>query len=200
MKIKILQDNVPVYAQVDTESISIRTLQNGEMVEVGKVKKARGKQWVEVVFPDGSHGFIPGETRTFSLIQATINQKKASIYGTTAIGPVVAELKKGSLVQFMDLVNANGATWIYVQDKAGHTGYIEGNTKIVRKDKVTKQTGINNMLVGGAFFVVGLIVTIGSYSAASSGGGTYYLCWGAIIFGAIQFIQGLIQFLTAPDK
>jgi hypothetical protein len=200
MKIKMLQDNVPVYAQVDTESISMRTLQNGEMVEVGKVKKARGKQWVEIIFPDGSHGFIPGETRSFSLIQATINQKKASLYGTAARGPVVAELKKGTLVQFLDTVNANGETWIYIQDAAGHTGYIEGNTKIIRKEKVTKQTGITNMLVGGAFFVVGLIVTIGSYSSASSGGGTYYLCWGAIIFGLIQFIQGLIQFLTAPDK
>jgi hypothetical protein len=171
------------------------------MVEVGKVKKARGKQWVEVVFTDGSHGFIPGDTRSFSLIQATINQKKAALYGTAARGPVVTELRKGSLIQFLDLIPANGETWIYVQDvKSGQTGYIEGNTKIVRKDKVTKQTGITNMLVGGAFFVVGLIVTIGSYSAASGSGGTYYLCWGAIIFGAIQFIQGLIQFLTAPDK
>lgn len=54
------------------------------------------------------------------------------------------------------------------------------------------------MLIGAGFFVVGLIVTIASYSSAS-GGGTYYLCWGAIIFGAIQFIQGLIQFLTAKQ-
>jgi len=200
MKIKILQDNVPVYPQVDTESMSMRTLQTGDMVEVGKVKKVRGKQYVEVTFPDNSRGFIPGETRTFSLIQATVNQKKALLYGTAARGPVVAELKKGTLLQFQDIVTANGETWIYVQDAAGHTGYIEGNTKILRKEKVTKQTGITNMLVGGAFFVVGLIVTIGSFSAASNSGGTYYLCWGAIIFGAIQFIQGLIQFLTAPDK
>ena len=201
MKIKILQDNVPVYAQVDTESMSMRTLQTGDIVEVGKVKKVRGKQYVEVSFPDTTRGFIPGETRTFSLIQATLNQSKAPLYGTAARGPVVAQLKKGTLLQFLDIIAANGETWIYVQEpKTGQTGYIEGNTKILRKDKVTKQTGINNMLVGGAFFVVGLVVTIGSYAAASNAGGTYYLCWGAIIFGAIQFIQGLIQFLTAPDK
>jgi hypothetical protein len=54
------------------------------------------------------------------------------------------------------------------------------------------------MWVGGSFFVVGLIATIVSYVSASSGG-NYYLCWGAILFGLIQFIQGLIQFLKAKE-
>jgi hypothetical protein len=198
MKIKILQDEAPIYAQVETESTPIRVLQKGEQAELGKVSKARGLQWVEVTLADGTHGFIAGTTRTFSLITATINQRKTQLYGTAARGTAVAELKKGTQLEFLDLVEANGETWIYTRDKAGRQGYIEGNTKIVQKARVTKQTGITNMLVGGAFFVVGTIVTIATLSSASSGG-TYYICWGAILFGAIQFIQGLIQFLTAPE-
>ncbi len=199
MKIKILQENVPVYTQVDSESAPTRMLQVGDFAEVGKQVSKRGKKWVEITMTDGTKGFIPADTRSFALLQATINQPKASLYGTAARGPVVKELKRGTVIQFQDVVQQNNETWIYVQDASGQMGYLEGSTKIMRKDKVTKKTGINNMLVGGAFFVVGLIVTIGSYSAATSGGGTYYLCWGAIIFGLIQFIQGFIQYLTAKE-
>jgi len=124
--------------------------------------------------------------------------RKTPLYATADKSVVKLELPKRTMVQFLDLVEQNGQTWIYVQDAAGNQGYLEGNTSITRKDPVTKKTGITNMLVGGGFFVLGLIVTIASYSSASSGG-TYYLCWGAIIFGAIQFIQGLIQFLTAKE-
>jgi hypothetical protein len=130
-------------------------------------------------------------------MNATINQGKALLYGTAARGQVLAELKKGTLLEFLDLIEANGETWIYVRDKAGRQGYIEGATKILQKARVTKQTGVTNMLVGGAFFVVGTIITIATLNSSSSTG---YICWGAIIFGFIQFIQGLIQFLTAPAK
>jgi hypothetical protein len=102
------------------------------------------------------------------------------------------------MVNFLDLIEKDGQSWIYVQDAAGNQGYVEANTSFTRRDPITKKTGMTNMLVGGGFFVVGLIVTIFSYSAASSGG-SYYLCWGAIIFGLIQFIQGLIQYLTAKQ-
>lgn len=46
-----------------------------------------------------------------------------------------------------------------------------------------------DMLVGGLWCVGGLVVTIATMAAAS-GGGTYVVAWGAIIFGAIQFIRG----------
>lgn len=46
-----------------------------------------------------------------------------------------------------------------------------------------------NMIIGGLWCVGGLVVTIVTLMA-SSGGGTYVVAWGAIIFGAIQFFQG----------
>ncbi len=47
-----------------------------------------------------------------------------------------------------------------------------------------------NMLIGGLWCGGGLIVTIATYSAAS-GGGSYVVAWGAILFGGIQFMRGL---------
>jgi hypothetical protein len=42
-------------------------------------------------------------------------------------------------------------------------------------------------------------VTGVTYSMASSGsgGGTYIITWGPVIFGGIQLVKGLIQFISA---
>ena len=42
-------------------------------------------------------------------------------------------------------------------------------------------------------------MTAWGYSSVSRGGGTYFIFWGAIIFGGIQFFQGLMQYSSAPD-
>jgi hypothetical protein len=198
MKIKILQESAAMYTQPDPNSGPVRTLNRGDQAELGTVKKVAGVQWVAITLVDGTKGFIDGKTRIFSLIQASLN-RKTPLYATPDKGMPKMDLPKRTLVNFLDLVDRDGVTWIYVQDAAGNQGYLEGTTAITRKDPVTKKSGMSNMLVGGGFFVIGLIVTIGTYSSATSSGGTYYLCWGAIIFGLIQFIQGLIQYLTAKQ-
>jgi hypothetical protein len=55
---------------------------------------------------------------------------------------------------------------------------------------------IRNLLVGGLFFFVGLVVTVVTYQEAAQrpGGGTYFVAWGAILFGGIQFVSGIIMF------
>jgi hypothetical protein len=57
--------------------------------------------------------------------------------------------------------------------------------------------GARNMGVGAFFCVGGIAFTVISYEAAVSGrsGGTYFVTWGAVIFGGIQFIKGAIQFI-----
>lgn len=48
------------------------------------------------------------------------------------------------------------------------------------------------MTFGFMWCVGGIIVTAGTYLAAASGE-TYVVAWGAIVFGAIQFIRGSDQ-------
>jgi hypothetical protein len=197
MKVKIIQETAILYPERDESSSPVHTLNRGDVGELGGVKKVAGKQWVELTLLDGTKGYVPGGTHIFALIQAQLN-RKTSLYATADKSLVKMELPRRSMVNFLDLVEQNGQKWIYIQDSSGNQGYIEPTTSITRRDPFTKKTGITNMWVGGAFFVVGVIVTIVSYLSASSNS-NYYLCWGAILFGLIQFIQGLIQFLKAKE-
>ena len=55
---------------------------------------------------------------------------------------------------------------------------------------------VTQMLVGGGLLAIGLVITVVSFSAASNTGGTYFLCWGPILFGAIRLITGFIGFVS----
>ena len=48
-----------------------------------------------------------------------------------------------------------------------------------------------NVLVGGLIFLVGLAITVASYSAVSNSGGTYVVAWGAMAVGVVRVIKGL---------
>ena len=60
------------------------------------------------------------------------------------------------------------------------------------RSRAIRDAAKKNMLYGGLWCVGGTAVTIGTYSAAS-GGGSYVVAWGAIVFGAIQFFRGVTQ-------
>ncbi|MFO1066789.1 MAG: hypothetical protein U0892_23265 [Pirellulales bacterium] len=55
---------------------------------------------------------------------------------------------------------------------------------------------IRNIVIGGLFCVGGTVITIATYSAATQGGGRYMVCWGAIVYGFIQFIRGIGQLVS----
>jgi hypothetical protein len=55
-----------------------------------------------------------------------------------------------------------------------------------------REAGNKNMLYGALWFFGGLIVTLLTFTAAQ-GGGRYVIAWGAVVFGAIQFMRGYSQ-------
>lgn len=53
-----------------------------------------------------------------------------------------------------------------------------------------------NIVVGLLLAVIGVVVTWWSYSSAEShGGGTYIIAWGAMLFGPLQFLAGVLAFI-----
>ena len=57
----------------------------------------------------------------------------------------------------------------------------------------------NQMAIGFFVCLVGTLITFATYTAATSaGGGRYVIAWGAILFGAIQFLIGLSS-LYSPE-
>jgi hypothetical protein len=55
--------------------------------------------------------------------------------------------------------------------------------------------GGKDMVVGALWCVGGILVTVITYGAASTNpaGGQYVVAYGAIIFGAIQFLRGAMR-------
>lgn len=51
--------------------------------------------------------------------------------------------------------------------------------------------GKGRAIVGGLIMLAGIVVTVVSMGAAQ-GGGTYIVAWGAILFGGIQLVRGLM--------
>ncbi|MGZ6267647.1 MAG: hypothetical protein ACXWNR_03685 [Candidatus Limnocylindrales bacterium] len=55
--------------------------------------------------------------------------------------------------------------------------------------------GVGDMVIGGLICAGGVVVTLATYNAAaSSGGGSYIIAWGAIVFGGLRFLRGLARF------
>lgn len=64
---------------------------------------------------------------------------------------------------------------------------LEQQINDAKREKANK-----DMIYGALWCIGGIVVTAVTYSNAS-GGGTYVVAWGAILFGAVQFIKGLVN-------
>jgi hypothetical protein len=71
-------------------------------------------------------------------------------------------------------------------------GTIVDRLESAKRDASRSNAG-RDMAIGAVVCIVGLVITLGTYAAASgsSSGGRYVVAWGAIIFGAFQFLRGL---------
>ena len=56
-----------------------------------------------------------------------------------------------------------------------------------------KKRAASDMKIGAAVCIIGIIITVVTYDMAKNKGGTYFVAWGAIAFGAIQFLRGLFN-------
>lgn len=59
-----------------------------------------------------------------------------------------------------------------------------------------RKAAVKQMVIGAVVALVGLIITIVTYRAAS-GGGHYVVAWGPAIFGLIAVVRGAVAYLKA---
>jgi hypothetical protein len=50
--------------------------------------------------------------------------------------------------------------------------------------------GKSLIIYGAIFFIIGLVITIGTYATADNGGGTYIISWGPMVGGLVAMIRG----------
>jgi hypothetical protein len=62
-----------------------------------------------------------------------------------------------------------------------------------------RRPGLSRVITGSVVFAIGLVITIFTYSNASSSstGGTYFVAWGPMLFGLIAIIRGLLTMRRA---
>jgi predicted phage tail protein len=117
--------------------------------------------------------------------------------GPSAGSLVKQQLSRNSKVYILEVVKGDGQDWVKVRDDNGREGYISGNTRINVIQQKTKAMGRKNILSGAMWLIAGLVITFSGTSPAS-GGSFYLLGYGAILFGVVMLIMGVMQFLTAP--
>jgi hypothetical protein len=68
-----------------------------------------------------------------------------------------------------------------------------------RQSNADTSRHVRQMGIGALLLLVGLVITVGTFAAASTGrsGGTYLLCWGPIIFGGIRLVTGFFGWISS---
>ena len=199
MRARIIDPQVKLYSSPEANAISLATLVAGTEVEFGKTIKKEGKKWTEVLMPSGQKGYIPAETRVFPFRLGALLQNNVSMYTSPSADSLVrATLGRNTKVYMTDVVRTENGDWVKVRDLSGNEGYISGRTPLRAIAEKTKALARKNMISGALWCIGGIVVTVITYNSAS-GGGTYVVAWGAILFGFIQLIQGIYQFFTAKS-
>ncbi len=165
--------------------------------------------FTEARLADGRHGYVLGTVRVMKIVQMQLSQPETSLFKTASKGaPVVAIAKKGTILTRdggQEVVKEDNVTWIPVTSPEGHFGYMLGDTKVKVLNprlQVQPSDGMKNILIGAAICLIGIVITWGTYQAASSnsGGGTYFVAWGAMLFGGIRILKGVMQAMGAQWK
>lgn len=60
--------------------------------------------------------------------------------------------------------------------------------------KEHKNAALQKMAMGALIFIIGVVVTVGTYRAVAKTGGSYTIAYGAILVGGFRFLQGLYEY------
>jgi uncharacterized protein YgiM (DUF1202 family) len=197
MQARVLDASTPVYENPDSLLASIAELHEGDELTI--VKTESGNKWVQITLADNRTGYIAGATKIYRIKTVSLLQDapvRAEANGSAAIETT---LYKGNTLQLIGTVDGPDQKWVKIRYNNGLTGFILPETKIKEQTinsqygRYGSRSGKSNMILGGVICIIGIVVTVGTYSAASSGGGSYYVAWGAIVFGGYRFVTGIIQ-------
>lgn len=175
-----------VYRDMDTQSPAVAQLVSGVEVSIGRSTKKKGKEWVEIKTGDGRHGYMLGDTKIYAFTKVSLLDKEVIAYEQpSSLSAQKLRYKKGAVFHIIDNVKGN-SDWVRIRDLSGNEGFINSKTRIrsLTPDK-DEGDGKGDMIVGGIFCIGGILLTAT----------TYFIFWGAIIFGGYQFFKGLFRYM-----
>jgi hypothetical protein len=199
MKARTIDDQVKVYSSTDANSVSIATLPAGSEIEFGGTKRKTGKLWVPITLSTGQQAFIPGETKIFVIQEGSLLQNNVELHSEPSSGSLIkSQLARNTKFYILGVGKGEGKNWLRIRDMNGSEGYIAGETRIKVIQQRTKAFARKNLFSGVMWLVAGIII-IFSNSAPASGSSFSLLGYGAILFGAVMLISGIVQYVTAKS-
>ncbi len=196
MKGIILDPQVKVYSSMDDNSVSMATLEKGSEIEYAAPKRKGGKVWVPILLQTGQTVYITGDTRVFTVRLGELMDQTVDLYDApSSTATVKQQLPRTTKVSILQVVKDEGVDWVRIRSTDGVEGYISGNTRIRLVQQRTKAGARRNLITGTMWVIAGVII---AFTQNTSGSSSFTLLgYGAILFGAVMLISGLVQYFTA---
>ena len=189
----LMEASTPIYPKLESTSPSSYAAAQ-TVIEIRKLFKKNNR--LEIRLPEGTTGYIAGETRVFTIKDVKLLQDQVEWHegpsGTSLVREVLRKKTRGRLE---GQVVADGETWARLRLENGEVGYINGKTRIQQQNTAKVEMVQNpgkDIAYGALWCVGGIVVTAVTYSSASSSpqGGTYFIVWGPVLYGRNSIAQG----------
>lgn len=199
MKALMTEEITPVYGEPKPETLSITSLKKGDEVETGKVIRKKKESWVEVILPGGQTGYIPGTTRIFVIRQIELATETELFDSPADTHMTLKAMPRGTVLSAIGVEKVDKDTWYRVRDQSGSVGYINSRSKYKVYQEATVGGGKKLIITGAVFAILGLVFLVIS-TGQQSNSSSLFLIVGLIGLGAIQVVQGVMQYRKAKQK
>ncbi len=131
MKAILTDGDALVYSSIEDQSISIATVHKGEVMELGKVIRKKGKAWVEITLPGDQKGYITGETKIFAVRKGQISTKTADLVERPEkSAAVIKTIQHSAILTITGVEKTEEGSWFKAEDETGVNGYISTGAKL----------------------------------------------------------------------
>jgi hypothetical protein len=203
MKAILIDEQAPVYASTDDDSISIATIHQGTEMELGKVTQKKKKTWVEITLTGDQKGYISGDTKIFAIRKASVSS--ASIEMVDAPSPtanLIKTLVKGSVITVFGVEKVEDGNWFKMRDEANVEGFVPTSSKLKVIPEMSRSSATRNIVTGFIFAGIGVFLTISNYNNAAAQS-MVLISYAVIFFGLLQLGQGVFEYvrvMRSKDK
>jgi hypothetical protein len=134
MRVRIEDEKVAVYVEMDLNSSPVAELLAKTEIELTKIIERTGLDWAEIVLPEGKLGYILGDTQIFEIREVILNQNETLVYEQPSKRPSLkACLNSGSEVCITDELTREGLDWFKIKVAGGTSGFVHGTTRFKEK-------------------------------------------------------------------
>lgn len=197
MKATVILEDAKVHSRMDLASETIAVLKPGIELEIGRVLKSGKDRWVEVVLSSGRKGYIIGTTKIYPVTPITILSRTATVFKEKDFSSEAkAELKKGDVVDLLNVLKIEKSYWYLVRVKPGLEGYLSRDVKVKPVDQNPRGSARKHIFLG-LFWLLGAVIIV---RLASTGAGYSQQILSAILLlavGVIEVVYGVVRYLQA---